>query len=168
MTSCRVQRDLAVPNDALFALVADVEAYPRYMPGWKAVRVLARAGSSCRVEQTINLVGAEITFESIAEWDPPHRLDIRATDSPSQPFRKFHLCWTFTPTGPQQTLLQVELECEFRSALLTHVARRMSWILLNRAIDAFERKATLLMDKPGIDSHGGSAASTLSNHDPSR
>jgi coenzyme Q-binding protein COQ10 len=167
MTSCRVQRELAVPNDALFALVADVEAYPRYMPGWKAVRTLEQTGSSRRVEQTINLLGADMTFESTAQSDPPRRLDIRTTDSPSQPLRQFHLCWTFTPTAPHKTLIQVELDCEFRSALLTHVARRMSWILLNRAVDAFEREATLRIGKPNIDRHVGSSAGALSNHDPS-
>ncbi|HHO68225.1 MAG TPA: hypothetical protein ENK12_04245, partial [Gammaproteobacteria bacterium] len=37
----------------LFELVADIERYPDFLPGWRSARVLAREGGRLHVEQVV-------------------------------------------------------------------------------------------------------------------
>ena len=138
MIGCKIERRLAYPAEFLFALVTDIEAYPVYMPGWRAVRVLRRAPGQVVVEQIVSLGGLRVRFCSTADADPPHRLEIRTTDPP---FRFFRIVWRFVAAGPAETVVQAGFEMAFRSRTLERVAAPVMPIMLRRVVAAFERRA---------------------------
>ena len=138
MIGCKIERRLAYPAGLLFALVTDIEAYPSYMPGWRAVRVLRRTAGQVVVEQIVSLAGMRVRFCSTADADPPRRLEIRTTDPP---FRLFRIVWQFTAAGPVETVVQAGIEIAFRSGTLERVAAPVLPIMLQRVVAAFERRA---------------------------
>lgn len=155
MIHCNTERTLPYPIGPLFEVVADIEAYPLYMPGWRAARILNRTPTRLDVEQTVSLAGLRITFVSVAEADPPHRLDVQSS---APPFHHFRLLWLFTARAAVETLVRAELEVAFRSFVLERLAARMMPIVLNRVIEAFERRAVEALDAVGVDRDGHSAA----------
>jgi uncharacterized protein YndB with AHSA1/START domain len=75
------------PPDRVFALLADVEAYPRWRSDVKRVQLLSRASPLRWLERGSN---GNITFE-IAEYQPPRRLVSRIAD----PSLAFGGTWTY-------------------------------------------------------------------------
>ncbi len=148
MIGCKIERRLPYPVGFLFKLVTDIEAYPRYMPGWRSVRVVTRMPERVVVEQTVSLGGMRVTFLSTADADPPRRLEIRANDGP---FRHFRLLWLFTPATPTETVVQVALELAFRSRTLERLAAPVMPIMLRRVIAAFERRAAQCFGAAGAE-----------------
>ena len=58
----------------LFALVADNERYPAFLPGWSSVRILHSDKSQLQVEQQLWLGPVELQFESMAEFEHCNRI----------------------------------------------------------------------------------------------
>jgi coenzyme Q-binding protein COQ10 len=137
MIRCSIERAFPYPIAPLFAVVADIEAYPLYMPGWGAARVLERSAARLHVEQIVGVSGLRITFVSVAEIDPPHRLAIRSS---RPPFRYFRLLWQFSARSAEQTLVRAEIDMAFRSRALERVAARLMPFMMNRVVEAFRRR----------------------------
>ncbi|WP_297366537.1 type II toxin-antitoxin system RatA family toxin [Acidocella sp.] len=136
--TCRASRDLPYDRAALFALVADVEHYPSYMPGWRAVRVLARHPDGLSVRQIVTIAGLRQDFTSRAWLAPPQSLRIVSEDGP---FRRFELLWRFTPLPGGGTRVEGELTLRLRSPLLDALAARLRPDLLANVVAALERRA---------------------------
>lgn len=138
MLGCRTARRFDGPIDRLYALIADIGSYPRFVPGWRAVAITGEVpGRSMVVRQEIGIGGIRASFVSHAVFDPPHGLDISST---THPFRRFHLRWTLREEGAG-TLVEATMEASFEAALLDALAARVTPVLLERTIAAFEREA---------------------------
>jgi coenzyme Q-binding protein COQ10 len=135
---CTVERAFPYPISHLYAVVANIDAYPLYMPGWRVVRVLERSATRLKVKQTVGTMGLWATFVSNVVADPPHRLEIR---SKGPPFRRFCLRWLFRKQSADVTLVRVELEATFHSPLTERLVAGLMPIMLNRIIEAFRRRA---------------------------
>lgn len=155
-----VTREFGYPAAPLFALIADIGSYPDYMPGWRWVRILSRTEERIDVEQAIGILGLELVFHSVAEMTAPLRLAIRASDGPPQPFRQFALDWTFTELAPGRTLVCAAITIEFRSSVLEHAAAMAVPVIIERVVDAVERRAATRLGVP--------AAAAVQDNDPAR
>jgi coenzyme Q-binding protein COQ10 len=138
MTMHHIERLFVYPITDLFALIADIESYPLYMPGWRAVRISERSLQRLEVEQLVSLFGLSIDFRSVAEFDPPHQLRISATQFP---FRMFRLCWQLRSLCPTSTLVQADFDLSFRTAALDRLADKMAPRMLERTVSAFAEHA---------------------------
>jgi coenzyme Q-binding protein COQ10 len=138
MTTDHVERLFVYPMTALFTLIADIESYPLYMPGWRAARINQRSPQRLEVEQRVSLFGLSIDFRSVATLDPPHQVRINATQFP---FRTFQLCWQLRSPCPTSTLVQADFELSFRSASLNRLADKIAPLMLERTINAFAQRA---------------------------
>ena len=81
MTDCRVARRVARAIAPVFELIADIESYPRFMPGWREARIIGRAERRQVVWQTVSLAGIRVGFVSAAAIDRPHHLEIRSDEA---------------------------------------------------------------------------------------
>jgi coenzyme Q-binding protein COQ10 len=106
--------------EQLFHLAADIEAYPRFIPWCLAARVRRRGDTTLDVDNRFGAGPLQVGFRSQAEFVVPSRLDITSSDGP---FRRFHLCWRFTPRGGGGCRVSVEYEMELHSGLLNTLAR---------------------------------------------
>lgn len=138
MTTHHVERLFVYPMTVLFTLIADIESYPLYMPGWRAVRINQRSPQRLEVEQRVSLFGLSVDFRSIAALDPPHQLRISATQFP---FRTFQLCWQLRSLCPTSTIVQADFDLSFRTAPLNRFADKMAPLMLERTINAFAQRA---------------------------
>ncbi len=137
MPACHISRSVDCPIAELYGLIADIEAYPRFVPGWRAVAVLDRAADRMTVRQEIRLGGIRVDFVSTVRFEPPHRIEI---SSSSHPFSRFHLVWTLGGQGAQ-TRVEVAMEVAFDAVPLDLLAARLMPRLLGRVVAAFEREA---------------------------
>jgi coenzyme Q-binding protein COQ10 len=141
MTLYRERRLFPIATERLYELVANVERYPEFIPGWRKARVLERTGNEARVEQTLGLAGFQMRFTSRAFFDPPRRLQIRAEDGP---FRRLAIDWRFEPSeGGCRVELQVEFESGSRR--LDRMARALLGPMGRRVMGAFESRARRLL-----------------------
>jgi coenzyme Q-binding protein COQ10 len=143
---CHAERYLAYPVADVYALVADVESYPAYMPGWRAARILHRTAAVAQVEQIVSLAGLRKQFHSVAHFDPPHGLVIQAD---GDPFRHFRLAWRFTEATDGTTLVQADLTMIFRSGTMERLATHLMPDMLGPVINALEHRAATLL-KPAL------------------
>ena len=132
----------------LFDLVADVRRYPEFLPWCQAARVRRREGQVEIAELAIGFGPFHEKFVSRIELVPEHaggpRIDTTGIEGP---FRRLVSRWTFQP-HPEGTLIDFELEFDFRSMLLQQTVRLLFAEAVRRMVSAFEARATALYGKP--------------------
>ncbi len=103
------------PCEHIFTVIADVERYPEFVPGWREVRVLERGERRVRVEQAFALGPMQWRFESEARFDPPRGIDIEAG---SGPFESLLVRWRFERVGPDACRVALEVRATLHSPAL--------------------------------------------------
>lgn len=78
---------IAAPIHDVYKVVADVEAYPEFLPGVRRVR---RDGD--RIEMTVQAGPLELTWTHQATFAPDSRITLRLIQGP---FKKLDGLWTF-------------------------------------------------------------------------
>lgn len=106
--------------DELFALAADIERYPAFIPWCRQTRIVARRDGVLEVENHFGAGPVDAAFRTFAVPEPPHRLEI-TSDRP--PFRSFLLVWHFQPMGASGCRVEAEYAMALRSPLLHGLAR---------------------------------------------
>ncbi len=126
--------------DQMFALAADIESYPRFVPWCIATRILSRHDDHWRCDNVFGAGPLRLRFHTRAAFDPPHAIDITSTDGP---FRSFRLYWRFVPEG---TGVRVDagFEAHFKSDMVGLLARVSLAEVERRIIAAFRRRAQQL------------------------
>jgi coenzyme Q-binding protein COQ10 len=127
--------------------VADVGRYPEFLPWCLAGRVRKRVGKIETAELVIGFGPFREKFTSevtLAPDDPSPRIDTVGTEGP---FRRMKSQWLFHPR-PEGTMIEFELEFEFRSPLLQHTVRLLFADAVKRMVSAFEARARALYGPP--------------------
>lgn len=91
-----VQRSAIVPYpaEAMFTLIADVEAYPRFLPGCTASAILSREPGGLVASLSLSKGPFSSRFTTRNTLEPPHRLVMELVEGP---FSSLHGEWTVTP-----------------------------------------------------------------------
>ena len=79
---------LPYAHQQVFDMVADIERYPEFLPGWKQVRVLNSNDNRLFVEQQLQAGLAVFHFHSTAMLEPCSRIQIIANDGPFHDLRR--------------------------------------------------------------------------------
>ena len=117
----------------MFALVADVEHYPEFVPFCRSLRVRKRSQDAQGRETFV--CEMTISYKLILEYlsGPFHRLENR---------------WSFRPAGEQACDVEFFLSYEFQSRALALVMGAMFEAVFRRFADAFERRADQIYAQP--------------------
>ena len=133
-------------ND-LYDLVLDIERYPAFVPGCRAVKVYSRAaapaGRTIIVSRmTVGVAGFDVSYASRTTGDPvARRIQVKALDGP---LRRLDALWTFEPDGEEWTSVGFSADYAFDSAILSAVASRAFAAMFGEILAAFERRADRL------------------------
>lgn len=140
-----------VPHSAaeMFALVRDVESYPKFVPLCEAVRVRRRTESAPGVE--VLIAEMQIGFKAICERYTSrvacdsNKLEIRV-DSVEGPFRKLDSRWNFRdeapgPGGGPRAAVDFIIAYEFKNMALGLVMGAMFDKAFQKYSDAFAKRA---------------------------
>lgn len=103
----------------LFALAADIESYPHFIPWCRRARILARDGDVWEVDNHFGAGPVDAGFRTRALVEAPHRLEI-TSDQP--PFRHFRLEWRFADRPGGGCRVEAEYDLSLRSPLLHGLA----------------------------------------------
>ena len=122
----------------LFDIASNIEAYPGFIPGCVATRILRKPSESVWIVDNIFGFGPVRTrFATKAVVERPRRLSISSNDGPWQ---DFSLVWEFAELEGQATVF-CRFSLEFRSALLNQMARICAPEIERQVIKAFEKRA---------------------------
>ena len=131
----------------MFALVADVERYPEFVPLCQGLKVRRRVASGDGVEiLTANMTVAykllQETFASRVTLDRP-RLAI-TVEYLDGPFSHLDNRWNFRPRGERESEVDFFIAYEFRSRALSLVMGSVFEAAFRRFAEAFEQRADAL------------------------
>ncbi len=103
------------PAEAMFALVADVESYPQFLPGCTASAVLSREPGGLVASLSLSKGPFSSRFTTRNALEPPRRLTMELVDGP---FSSLHGEWTLTPLGPSGAArgCRIDLRVRFQFA----------------------------------------------------
>ena len=139
-----------VPYDAdlMYAIVADVERYPEFLPWVSSLRVLSRAEDEGRdiviAEMQVGFSVLRERYTSRIVMDPvERRIDVRQVQGV---FRELENCWRFTPDG-SGCRIDFFVQFEFRSRLLSAIANSAMSLAVSSMTHAFEERAKMLASK---------------------
>jgi coenzyme Q-binding protein COQ10 len=125
----------------LFALAADIESYPRFIPWCRQARIVERGPETWLVENHFGAGPVDVTFHTTARPQAPERLDITAGDGP---FRSFQLIWRFQPLPGGGCRVRAEYHMALRSALLQGLAALSMSEVERRVVRNFRDRAATL------------------------
>ncbi len=80
--------------ERIFSVVADIERYPEFLPGWSQARILRCGEAWLEVEQQLQLALFRIRFRSRARLVPCRRIVITGEEAP---FGAISIEWEFAP-----------------------------------------------------------------------
>jgi coenzyme Q-binding protein COQ10 len=134
-----------VPYSAaqMYALVADVESYPKFLPWNAAARIRSRSpiagGEVMEADLVISFKVFRERFGSrVTLYPGENRIDTEYLDGP---FRHMKSNWSFRdlPDGGSEIAFFVDFE--FRNALLAGIIGMVFNDAMQRVVRAFERRA---------------------------
>lgn len=132
-----VHRPLPFPVEDVFDLVADVEHYPEFVPGWISAHIVARSENAYGTDQIVRMRFLRQRFRTLTTLMPYDGIDVTSNHAP---FRRLAILWRFRrqETG---TFVSLEFLCEMRSRTLQALLNRFGPEDVELMISAFESRA---------------------------
>ena len=151
MTVHREKRRVPYAADDMFALVADIERYPEFLPWCSNLRILERGEEDglpyLLAEMTISFKIHRERFRTRVGLDEANRqIHITYIDGP---FRYLNNDWTFIPSEDGISVVDFFIDFEFRSRGLQVLIGFVFNEAVRRMIGAFEGRARVLYGKRG-------------------
>ncbi|HVZ27553.1 MAG TPA: type II toxin-antitoxin system RatA family toxin [Rhizomicrobium sp.] len=138
MIEHRETRFVPYPAELMYAVVSDVEQYPKFLPWVVALRVLARRTNGLTAEMAVGYGALRERYTSDVALDPAdHRIDVTQTKGP---FKVLENHWRFTPKG-EGCEIDFAIRFEFKSKLLQSLAGAKFEKAMLKMTDAFEARA---------------------------
>lgn len=142
-----VQKNALVPYSAreMYALVADVDSYPQFLPWCRAASQGVNADGS--IKATIEMARGPLhrSFTTRNHLTEGERIEIHLVDGP---FRRLDGIWCFEPRGEHGCRVALDLEFDFSSRVLRSVVGPVFHEIANSMVDAFCRRASSVYGAP--------------------
>lgn len=137
--------------EKMFALVADIEKYPEFVPMCEALTVRTRKERDdvtlLVADMTVGYKALRETFTSQVTLKPDRQeIDVRYIDGP---FRFLKNEWRFEPAGEGACDIHFFIEYEFKSRMLGAVMGTMFDRAFRMFSEAFEKRADLVYGQGG-------------------
>jgi coenzyme Q-binding protein COQ10 len=134
----------------MYDLVADVEAYPQFLPWTAAARIRSRrpvpGGEVMEADLVISFKVFRERFGSrVTLWPERLRIDTEYLDGP---FRHMRSNWAFRDLPEGGCEIDFFVDFEFRNAILQGIIGVVFNEAMLRVVRAFERRAAALYGSP--------------------
>ncbi len=138
----------ALPHraDEMFALVADVAAYPEFLPWCAAARIRSRRpDGACEVMEADLVISFKVFRERFGSRVTLCPAEGRIlTDYLDGPFRHLHSEWRFEDMAEAGCRVHFTVDFEFRNAILSGLIGLVFHEAMTRIVRAFETRADAL------------------------
>ena len=132
------ERVLPYTPEQLFALVADVERYPEFLPWCVGARIRERNGNEILGDLLIGYKMVRERFTSRVVLSRPDRIDVSYSEGP---FKYLNNHWLFLPQSNGGCLIDFYVDFEFRSKMLQKIMGMFFNEAVKRMVGAFEARA---------------------------
>ncbi len=149
MPSFHTTRRVAHNATDMFALVADIERYPEFVPLCKGLRVLKREHHgthetlTARMSVAYKLFSESFTCRVVLRPEE-HAIVVDYLDGP---FRKLHNRWTFVAAGEGASQVGFFLDYEFKARAFQMMMGAVFDRAFRKFADAFEARANAVYGK---------------------
>lgn len=138
----------SAPN--MYALVADVERYPEFLPLCEALTVRQRKQKEARTllvaDMTVGYKAVRETFTSQVLLKPDELIiDVKYIDGP---FRYLDNRWVFEPTDAASCNVVFSIDYQFKSRMLGMLMGSMFDRAFHMFSEAFEKRADAIYGRP--------------------
>jgi len=136
-----VDRSALVGHSArdMFALVEDVESYPRFLPWCERAIVTVREPHRTVATLYLDFHGLRENFTTENSVQPGELIHMKLV---SGPFRSLEGSWRFTALAEDACKVDFNLRYEFSSALLERLIGPVFHRIADSFVDAFVRRAS--------------------------
>lgn len=144
MTSFRTTRHVRHNAQDMFDLVADVEAYPKFVPLCRSLRVRHRSETSDGKQ--IFVADMEVGYKAIRESFTSRVTLDRANfeifvEYVDGPFKQMENRWHFVAAGDNASIIEFDIAYEFRSRTFAMILGGMFDVAFRKFAEAFETRA---------------------------
>lgn len=130
------------PAEAMFALIADVESYPAFLPGCTGSAILGEDAGGLVASLSLARGPFSASFTTRNRLEPPRRLTMALVDGP---FRSLTGEWTVTPlvppSGASGCRIDLTVRFEFAGAARDLLLGPAFELTLGSLVDAFVARA---------------------------
>lgn len=121
----------------MYALVDDIESYPRFLPWCQSVRV-EEVGGKKRATLTVGLRGIRQSFTTLNDNQAGSSMAMHLVDGP---FREFTAAWRFTPLAENACEIAFTMRYQFASRALGKLLEPLFNEIADTMVDAFTGRA---------------------------
>lgn len=130
-------RQCPLSRDDVFAVAADIESYPGFLPNCRAMRIVERRGNEWLVDNSFRMGLVPLSFRTRAVLDPPASINIHSTGGLGP---DFSLLWQFDETD-DGCGVTFAMTLDMSPGGIAEMAKSTLQNHADRAIDAFIRRA---------------------------
>ncbi|HIJ38896.1 MAG TPA: type II toxin-antitoxin system RatA family toxin [Rhodospirillaceae bacterium] len=139
------QRHLPYSPERMYALVADCERYPEFLPWCVAARIKRREGNVLIADLVIGFKMIREKYTSRVTLNEG-RIEVVYTEGP---FKYLNNHWVFNPAEGGGTRIEFYIDFEFKSKLLQTVMGALFNEAVGLMVGAFEKRARQLYGADG-------------------
>lgn len=151
MPTFSIQRRVPFSAEQMYALVADIERYPEFLPLCTGLTVTSRAKTADGDDELTARMS--VGYKSIAESFTTQvtlkpadmRVDVAYLDGP---FRRLDNRWRFVGDGATGSVVDFFIDYEFRSPMLGVLVGAMFDQAFRKFAEAFENRARVVYGAP--------------------
>jgi ribosome-associated toxin RatA of RatAB toxin-antitoxin module len=125
----------------MYDLVADVAAYPRFLPWCGGAKVSPQVDETLLARVDIAFKGLRQSFCTRNRHDPGRRIDMELHEGPFQSLTGY---WVFSPLSETACKVEFELDYHFSSKLLEKLVGPVFDHIAKSFVDAFVSRAEQL------------------------
>ncbi len=139
----RLHKSLVMPYNVtqIYAIVADVAAYPQFLPWCGGASILCDEGERVEAEVMIAKGPVRVAFSTLNQLTPCERIDMRLSKGP---FKQLTGAWMFESLGDKQCRVTLALDFEFNNRLLALTVGAVFEQVIGSLIEAFLVRARAL------------------------
>ena len=135
-----VERSALVPYtpSQMFALVADIERYPEFVPWVSGAELIERNDKEVIGRLEMERSGFKEKFTTRNVLHPPGSMDLRLVDGP---FKVLEGRWGFEPIGDRGTRISLSIRFEFSNPMLSLMLSKTFEKSCAQLVDSFVARA---------------------------
>ena len=129
----------------LFNIVLDIEKYPDFIPWCTGARIIENKNKKIIADLSITYKLFNESFRSFVHYDNKNKtILINYTEGP---LKSLHTNWTFTEISKNKTLVNFDIDFEFKFSPLQLIVKKFYKIIEEKMMEAFENRANEILKK---------------------
>jgi len=129
---------LGFSAEQMYALVANIEDYPKFLPWCSGVEVSERNENTVAATLDVQYHGVKQSFTTLNENTPPATIKMALLNGP---FKSLDGVWTFTFLRADACKIELDLHYEFSNRMLEQIIGPVFGVIANSMVDSFCKRA---------------------------